>query len=81
MDKEQKKKLKDQFKQNEQDAIRVSIPMSINELKDLLSHLNREDAPECDHTLKESVEFLKSRNLDPSIIVPWLNEHSGFCDC
>ncbi|WP_144395620.1 DUF2695 domain-containing protein [Pleionea sediminis] len=81
MDKEQKKKLKTQFKKNEQDELLASLPMSIDDLKDLLSFLNRESAPECDHTLKEAIEFIKSRNLDPEVIVPWLGEHGGFCDC
>ncbi|BAZ94903.1 uncharacterized protein FOKN1_2532 [Thiohalobacter thiocyanaticus] len=81
MDKEKKKKLKAQYKQNEQDAIRASIPMGIEELKSLLSFLNREDAPECDHTLKESIEFLEANNLNPELVVPWLIEHGGGCDC
>lgn len=81
MDKEQKKKLKAQYKQDEQDEIRASIPMGIDELKGLLSHLNRESAPECDHTLKETIEFLKSKQLNSEVVVPWLGEHGGFCDC
>ncbi|MEQ3634891.1 DUF2695 domain-containing protein [Alcanivorax sp.] len=81
MDKDQKKKLKAQYKKNEQDEIRASIPMSVDELKDLLSFLNREPAPECDHTLKESIEFIESRKLNPEVVVPWLGEHGGFCDC
>jgi hypothetical protein len=81
MDKEQKRKLKAQFKQREQDSIRESLPLSIEDLKDLLSCLNREDAPECDHTLREAVRFLEARNLKSQHIVPWLNEHGGFCDC
>ena len=51
MNKEQKKKLKAQFKKNEQDELLASLPMSIDDLKGLLSFLNRESAPECDHTL------------------------------
>lgn len=81
MNKEEKKKLKAQYKQNEQDAIRSSMPMRLEELKDLLRFLNREEAPECDHTLKETKEYLKSHNLDSNIIVPWLIEHGGGCDC
>ena len=81
MDKEEKRRLKAQFKKNEQDALRASIPMGIVELKDLLSYLNRADAPECDHTLKETMEYVKSKSLDPDKIVPWLNEHGGYCDC
>jgi hypothetical protein len=33
MDKDQKKNLKAQYKKNEQDEIRASIPMSVDELK------------------------------------------------
>lgn len=40
MDKEQKKKLKAQFKRNEQEGLLASIPMTIEELKALLSFLN-----------------------------------------
>ena len=81
MDKEEKKKLKAQYKRDEQEALRASIPMSIEELKSLLSYLNRVDAPECDHTLKESIHFLESHNLNPEVVVPWLIEHGGGCDC
>ena len=81
MDKDQKKRLKAEFKRKEQDALKSSIPMEIDELKDLLSFLDREDVPPCDHTLKETIGFLKSRNLMPETIVPWLQEHGGYCDC
>lgn len=81
MDKEEKKRLKAQFKKNEQDSIRASIQMSIDVLKNLLSFLNRENAPECDHTLKETIGFIQSNDLDPDVIVPWLIEHGGGCDC
>ncbi len=81
MNKDDKKKLKSQYKKNEQETLRASIPMEIDQLKALLSYLNRDDAPECDHTLRETVEFLRSRNLDPDTIVPWLLDHGGGCDC
>ena len=81
MNEDDKKKLKSQYKKNEQEKLRASIPLEIDQLKALLSHLNREDAPECDHTLKETSEFLRSHHLDPDTIVPWLREHGGGCDC
>ncbi len=81
MDSGIKKKLKALFKKNEQDKLLASLPMSLDDLKDILSYLNRESAPACDHTLKEAIEFSKSRNLDLELVVPWLHEHGGFCDC
>lgn len=35
----------------------------------------------CDHTLRRSREFLHSRSLPEDIIVEWLGEYGGFCDC
>lgn len=81
MDKDQKKKLKAQFKQNEQNNLIASLPLPIDDLKELLTFLNRENVPACDHTLRESIEFLNSRNLDTEKVIPWLNEHGGYCDC
>ena len=81
MDKDQKKKLKAQFKQNEQNNLITSLPLPIDELKELLTFLNREKAPPCDHTLRESIKFLKDRSLDTEKIIPWLNDHGGYCDC
>lgn len=81
MDKEEKKKLKAQFMQREQDKLRTSIPIGIDELKALFIYLSRDSAPACDHTLKDTNKFLASENLDSSVVVPWLNEHGGFCDC
>jgi hypothetical protein len=81
MDKDAKMLLKAEFKKNEREALEASIPMKIDDLKELLSFLNRASAPACDHTLKETQQFLESRNLDARTIVPWLKEHGGHCDC
>jgi hypothetical protein len=62
-------------------APKTSIPLSIEDLKELLRFLGRRGAPPCDHTLREAVEFLKARKLDTSKVVPWLRQNGGFCDC
>jgi len=72
--------LKKAWKLNERKKLIDSIPISHENLRDLFNHLDR-GGIECDHTLKETIEFLKSRNLDASKVVPWLNEYGGFCDC
>lgn len=81
MDKKRKKELKAQFKNDEQEEIRASIPISVDNLKDLFTYLNRGSAPECNHTLRGAIEFIESRNLDLEVIIKWLGEHGGFCDC
>jgi hypothetical protein len=80
MDKDKKAKLKAWRDQQEQ-QLRDSIPMSHVDLRDLFALLDREDAPPCDHTLRETIAFLNERKLDLEKIIPWLREHGGYCDC
>ncbi len=65
------------FKQQEHQKLVASIPMPNQDLHDLLNYLDRKDAPECDHTLKETIEFLGKRGLDIERIVAWLRESGG----
>lgn len=78
---DRKRVLKAQARATEQQKLLESLPMEISNLKDLLSHLNKDPAPPCNHTHQETVEFLKSRNIDTTAVIPWLREHGGFCDC
>ena len=55
--------------------------MPKHHLKELFDFLDREGASPCDHTLRETIEFLRERDLDVGRIVPWLQEHGGYCDC
>ena len=50
-------------------------------LKELFDFLDRPNLPECDHTLKETIAFLDKKGLDKNLIIPWINEHGGYCDC
>ena len=76
-----KKKLKALFKANERKKLLESIPMTIDQLKEFLSFLNRPDAPPCDHTLRETIEWIEKNNFNPEKVIPWLRDHGGFCDC
>jgi len=78
---DRKRELKDEWKQKERDNLIASIPIAHRDLRDLFDFLDREDAPECDHTLRETTEFLVSRSLNPAIVIPWLQQHGGYCDC
>ena len=57
------------------------MPISKENLKELFDFLDRPNPSACDHTLKETIEFLNKRGLDKNLIIPWLNEHGGYCDC
>ena len=81
MNSEQKKNLKNAWKQAEQQKLIDSIPLPQADLRDLFNYLDREEAPPCDHTLGSTIEFLESRGHNPEAIIPWLEEHGGYCDC
>jgi hypothetical protein len=76
-----KEDLKKAWKEQERQKLIASIPMPQQDLRDLFDYLDRENPPPCDHTLRDTLEFLKKRGLDAERIVPWLREHGGYCDC
>lgn len=78
---DRKRELKAQFKSIEQQKLLESLPLDIQSLKDLLSHLDKNSAQPCDHTLRETIEFLTEHNIDTGKVIPWLQEHGGYCDC
>jgi hypothetical protein len=69
------------WKEQDHQKLVASIPRPHQDLRDLFDHLDREDAPQCDHTLREPLEFLQKRGLDVDRVVPWLHEHGSYCDC
>jgi hypothetical protein len=76
-----KDELKKAWKQQERQKLIDSIPMPQHDLRDLLDHLDRENQPPCDHTLRETVAFLQKRGHDVERVVVWLREYGGYCDC
>ncbi len=73
--------LRNSWKRQETEHLLGSIPMTQADLRALFDFLDREDAPPCDHTLRETLVFLRQRGVGPERVVPWLREHGGFCDC
>ena len=80
-DKDRKRELKAAFRAKEQETLEASMPLSKANLRDLLNYLDSPERSTCDHTLKETLAFLRSHSLNTETIVPWLGEHGGFCDC
>lgn len=81
MEADRKKQLLKAWRQQETANLVASIPMPHADLRDLFDLLDRENAPPCDHSLQETIQFLRQRNLDVDRIVSWLNSHGGYCDC
>ena len=69
------------WKAQEQQTLITSIPLPHEDLRALFEHLEHAGAPQCDHTLRETIKFLQKRRLDVERIVPWLQKHGGYCDC
>ncbi len=78
---DRKRELKAQFRAAERQKLLESLPVDVETLKELLSSLNKVPSPPCAHTHQETIAFLRSRNIDPDAIIPWLREHGGYCDC
>ena len=76
-----KDELKKAWKEQERQKLVSSIPIPQQDLRDLFDYLDRENAPQCDHTLRETIEFLQKRNLNVERTVAWLREYGGYCDC
>ena len=76
-----KDELKKAWKAQERQKLIDSIPMSHQDLRDLFDYLDRPNPPPCDHTFRETLEFIKKRGLDAERIIPWLREYGGYCDC
>ena len=79
-DNARKVELKNAWKEQERQKLIASIPISINDLRDLFDHLDRGNF-KCDHTLRETTSFLQKRGIDVESVIPWLHEYGGFCDC
>jgi hypothetical protein len=57
------------------------MPISLAHLGQLFDHLDVELENGCDHTPRITTAFLTSNGLNPEIILPWLHDQGGFCDC
>ena len=58
------------------------MPISFGDLAALLDHLDEELGEHgCDHTSKMTKAFLENKKLNTEAILPWLEEHGGYCDC
>ena len=65
------------------------MPISKEDLKALLEEVDESIFEErngeaeclCDHTLRHTRAFLRARSLAEELIVKWLGEYGGYCDC
>jgi|HubBroStandDraft_5_1064220.scaffolds.fasta_scaffold980128_1 hypothetical protein len=77
----QKDALKKAWREQERQKLIASIPIPHEELRALFDYLDRPNPPPCDHTLKETIQFLEKKKLEVPRVVDWLRENGGYCDC
>jgi hypothetical protein len=80
-DPDRKKVLKAAFQARKHEQLLSSMALSIDDLKALFEHLDSTLDSRCDHTLDKTLGFLAARKLESTTVVPWLQEHGGYCDC
>ncbi len=73
--------LKKAWREQENQKLIASIPMSKEALRELFDQLDGGLSQGCDHSLRLTTTFLEHKNLDVQRVVPWLREHGGYCDC
>ena len=69
-----------QLKEKERTQFIASVPAPKSAVRELFEYLDRSADP-CDNTLIRTLRFLKERGFPEERIVPWLEEHGGYCDC
>ena len=76
-----KEAMKKAWREQENQKLLASIPMPKEDLKELFDYLDRSGAPACDHSHRDTIQFLEKKKLDVQCVIPWLRENGGYCDC
>jgi Protein of unknown function (DUF2695) len=74
-----KEELKKAWREQEKQRLVTSIPMPHAELRALFDFLD--GISQCDHTLKQTNQFLEQHKLNANRVIAWLQENGGHCDC
>ena len=62
-------------------AEEASLPVPQETLWALFDYLDESLADGCDHSLRLTEQFLIARKIPPELVVSWLGDYGGFCDC
>ncbi|MBW4690698.1 MAG: DUF2695 domain-containing protein [Lyngbya sp. HA4199-MV5] len=89
LEKQRRREIIRGIREREHADAEARMPISKADLRDLFKMLDstlfeqRDDEIwcYCDHTLRRSREFLRSRSLPEDSIAEWFGEYGGFCDC
>jgi hypothetical protein len=71
--------IKGQIAEAERIAFENSAPLSLQQLRNLISRLSATGP--CDHTFSDTRTFAQEHRLDIDRLVFWLERHGAHCDC
>jgi len=80
-EKESRKVIRSQLKQQEREQFVGSLPADQALFKRLFDYLDEKLQIGCNHTDKLTRDFLATNCDNTEEIIEWLNKHGGFCDC
>jgi hypothetical protein len=82
VDADRKRELKRAFKEREKESARSAMPLSEEQLNDLLDYLD-ERLPEvgCDHSLRLTREWAATNAVEARALATSVEHFGGFCDC
>ena len=82
MNKEDKKKLMDEYKMMQEKEFESSLPMGRKLFYELFDFLNdKSETVECNHNFSLTKEFLKDKNKNIEKVLTFLKENGAGCDC
>ena len=82
MNKEDKKKLINEYKMMQKKEFESSLPMERKLFYKLFDFLNdKSETTECKHDFFLTKEFLKDKNIEIQKVLEFLEENGAGCDC
>ena len=82
MDKEKKKKLLAEYKQQQKKEFEASLPIPRETFLDLFDFLDQElESLTCPADFTLTISFLKGRDLEVEMILEFLEANGAYCDC
>ena len=82
MEKEKKKKLLAEYKQQQKKEFEASLPIPREIFLDLFDFLDQElESLTCPADFTLTISFLKGRDLEVEMILEFLEANGAYCDC
>lgn len=82
MDKAEKKKLAQHYKEMQRQAFEDSLPMGRELFLELFEYIDEQlETTRCDDDFTLTEQFLRDKDVDVEKVLKFLRENGGYCDC